>query len=203
MWSLTTSPISVYPRPCGGASTVVSSMIRSRGLSPPVRGSPGEELAGERHDGSIPARAGEPRTCPSWRAPHPVYPRPCGGAHPVTFSAARIAGLSPPVRGSHPLELRGRAMPRSIPARAGEPDRRWCAPRCGRVYPRPCGGAQLTRYGLVELAGLSPPVRGSQLWMTSTGGLMRSIPARAGEPSIHAIDRDTTPVYPRPCGGAP
>ena len=81
------------------------------------------------------------------------------------------------MRGSRITVIRGPAPDRSIPARAGEPN------RYGIVYPRPCGGAgkdvHLTGFG----KGLSPPVRGSRYAAAIARSLeQRSIPARAGEP---------------------
>ena len=51
----------VYPRPCGGASDTTWAFQGPPGLSPPVRGSRAYVAATRARDGSIPARAGEPR----------------------------------------------------------------------------------------------------------------------------------------------
>ena len=50
--------------------------------------------------------------------------------------------------------------------------------------------------------GLSPPVRGSPVNGLSDTGILRSIPARAGEPIPGDWICSLTVVYPRPCGGA-
>ena len=70
----------VYPRPCGGASSISLIVSSLRGLSPPVRGSLVSTLCETGMSGSIPARAGEPIPAPRRTSARPVYPRPCGGA---------------------------------------------------------------------------------------------------------------------------
>ena len=91
------------------------------GLSPPVRGSHFEIEAGPNLWGSIPARAGEPSPLERSGAVTQVYPRPCGGARESGGRQDADRGLSPPVRGSHRLQLAESLADRSIPARAGEP----------------------------------------------------------------------------------
>ncbi len=53
----------VYPRPRGGASVWSAVPTFRAGLSPPARGSPAPALPVTRCTRSIPARAGEPRSC--------------------------------------------------------------------------------------------------------------------------------------------
>jgi len=53
-------PNGVYPRACGGAPSHQKRLLSKSGLSPRVRGSPNPNDLGDRHEGSIPARAGEP-----------------------------------------------------------------------------------------------------------------------------------------------
>ena len=134
-------------------------MLIIRGLSPRVRGNqlPRHQLLGMR--GSIPACAGEPRSCAAAAQSHAVYPRVCGGTRwgafcPSLFSVyprvcegtgvamqppAGVQGLSPRVRGNLLPPLVQPDILRSIPACAGEPS---CG-SAGRsrwwVYPRVCG----------------------------------------------------------------
>ena len=192
----------VYPRPCGGALLLDCDGELRRGLSPPVRGSPRRSGRSGLPRGSIPARAGEPY--PPIPAPSatPVYPRPCGGAAHEHIQRQKSAGLSPPVRGSHLPQPRLVRLPRSIPARAGEPDCARLHLNIYEVYPRPCGGAVIRGKLQVVYRGLSPPVRGSRIAPACTSTSTRSIPARAGEPSSVGSFRSSTAVYPRPCGGA-
>ena len=51
----------VYPRVCGGTTACCASMLENSGLSPRVRGNPGQHSPILPADGSIPACAGEPK----------------------------------------------------------------------------------------------------------------------------------------------
>ena len=108
----------VYPRACGGTREIRACEGRGQGLSPRVRGNQRAADPLEFRHGSIPARAGEPRSSPftSWCSG--VYPRACGG----TWG--------------------------SIPARAGEPPTHQPNRAGRRVYPRACGGTRRMADGL-------------------------------------------------------
>ena len=156
---------SVYPRVCGGTGSAARST--QRGSIPACAGEPRSCCS----IGSIPACAGEP---PAIRVASRVYPRVCGG----TGSAARWGmhnGLSPRVRGNPARWGRtqrtgmrwtlGHLEDRSIPACAGEPSSE-------------------------VKAALSPRVRGNHFSSIASGRRLSAIPACAGER-----------VYPRVCGG--
>ena len=75
--------------------------------------------------GSIPARAGEPFASLIANRLCQVYPRACGGTFYARPLLKPSQGLSPRVRGNlqrndHHWDYWG-----SIPARAGEPTRKW------------------------------------------------------------------------------
>ena len=177
-------------------------MIPEAGLSPPTRGSRGTARPVRSDRGSIPAHAGEPRVR-SRRSCRPgVYPRPRGGAPGGRRLRERRGGLSPPTRGSHCLDIRRGRPPRSIPAHAGEPRAPAVASCPSAVYPRPRGGAFLTRLQIVGSRGLSPPTRGSPVHPRGSRCHPRSIPAHAGEPLGEVAAREQGWVYPRPRGGA-
>ena len=111
------------------------------------------------------------------------------------------AGLSPRVRGNPDGSDNNAAIDGSIPARAGEPNlrcrRRWST----RVYPRACGGTEPALSSTLEYAGLSPRVRGNHIEASARELLLRSIPARAGEPYMAFLFLAMNAVYPRACGG--
>ena len=76
----------------------------------------------------------------------PVYPRVCGGTDREMKKRARLAGLSPRVRGNLMRMAANGLVVGSIPACAGEP----LAHAAGvgqsiQVYPRVCGGTQIQR----------------------------------------------------------
>ena len=193
----------VYPRVCGGAGPIMPFMGPVTGLSPRVRGSPGQRDTAPRRRGSIPACAGEPAT-PSWsRASRWVYPRVCGGAPNPLFSPTRMSGLSPRVRGSPGSVHASRICVGSIPACAGEPRSASGAATSPWVYPRVCGGAIASGMVSRTRRGLSPRVRGSPSLQGLVADRHGSIPACAGEPSGRTACPGSAWVYPRVCGGAP
>ena len=139
--------VEVYPRVCGGTSTLVAISQLLPGLSPRVRGNlvnRAHQIHGAR---SIPACAGEPGGGATRDKIQGVYPRVCGGTTPWSRLCSRPIGLSPRVRGNPPLGLAFAGQQGSIPACAGEPF--FCCPsicRC-RVYPRVCGGTSASGGG--------------------------------------------------------
>ena len=148
-----------------------------------MRGNLSDSPAASAKIRSIPARAGEPQAGSSIRTERRVYPRACGGTSVLPSQASPAGGLSPRVRGNRSWKSTVWIPPGSIPARAGEPpngDHMFKEPP---VYPRACGGTIPSARQAITVQGLSPRVRGN----LNSGGRMptglRSIPARAGEPS--------------------
>ena len=92
-------------------------------------------------------------------------------------------GLSPRVRGNHPQRNPAAAVPRSIPACAGEPVDTSGSVRTYTVYPRVCGGTTTMPVGAEVLSYLSPRVRGNHVLPDAGLKRYRSIPACAGEPT--------------------
>ena len=153
--------LGVYPRVCGGTSTDGSETGIYEGLSPRVRGNPLRDLMCSPTFGSIPACAGEPRSCSVRSASLRVYPRVCGGTHHGCNFSPCQAGLSPRVRGNPPQPRRFFVRPGSIPACAGEPATAAAIPQGDRVYPRVCGGTRSLSSPQSGKKGLSPRVRGN------------------------------------------
>ncbi len=171
------------------------------GLSPRVRGNHRRRAGLSACCGSIPARAGEPfgfrRSVVSSR----VYPRACGGTPRLRKRKSPAAGLSPRVRGNQ-LKIKNKLLSRgSIPARAGEPLALLASVLSGKVYPRACGGTRPPSAAARPRQGLSPRVRGNRTHRKAAERVIRSIPARAGEPRRAARARSRPRVYPRACGG--
>ena len=74
-------------------------------------------------------------------------------------------GLSPPTRGSRKQGENVSPILRSIPAHAGEPRHPRTNHLLPGVYPRPRGGADTASCTICLICGLSPPTRGSLLWL--------------------------------------
>ena len=139
-------------------------------------GHPLHELA----DGSIPARAGEPRH---------------------GDKRHRTEGSIPARAGNRDWEQRQDGYGRSIPARAGEPASRSPSQSSESVYPRACGGTRPARRPCPCAQGLSPRVRGNRRDNVAIVVFDGSIPARAGEPGAARPSPYRRGVYPRACGG--
>ena len=153
-------------------------------------------------EGLSPRVRGEPTSAGYSGTSSAVYPRVCGGtAYQVTITKNR-QGLSPRVRGNRVTSDSPGSPARSIPACAGNRDSpfpvsgfRRSIPACAgephahpheqpqsQVYPRVCGGTQLTRNNAGGGEGLSPRVRGNPKQAMDEAAYYRSIPACAGEP---------------------
>ena len=156
------SAVAVYPRACGGTGKSRAVRMIMPGLSPRVRGNPLRGISKELNEGSIPARAGEPRSWIPASGWERVYPRACGGTSRASRSPTKSCGLSPRVRGNQIVRVKRRPQNRSIPARAGEPHPIPLSAHSMKVYPRACGGTLNSRSNNIEHEGLSPRVRGNR-----------------------------------------
>ena len=208
---------------CGGTRPRQRIRFALDGLSPRVRGNPGQAYRVQATAGSIPACAGEPspagRCPPAMRvyprvcggtplrpaAVHPpapeVYPRVCGGTCGRVMVAPDTDGLSPRVRGNPVPPNAPPKKERSIPACAGEPQTGYDMGAADPVYPRVCGGTRFMTATGNEYRGLSPRVRGNRGHGVSRPGVCGSIPACAGEPPGCGARARGVEVYPRVCGG--
>ena len=83
-------PAAVYPRVCGGTSTVTRPSCLARGLSPRVRGNLPHDFHVPSFPRSIPACAGEPHLTSTMTHLYKVYPRVCGGT-PITPPSSKIS----------------------------------------------------------------------------------------------------------------
>ena len=111
----------VYPRACGGTPIIAVIVVVVLGLSPRLRGNRSPCGWRLRHDGSIPAPAGEPSAAAAFRCRRTVYPRACGGTTSTVPPSLQLTGLSPRLRGNRGGGAGGAAGIGSIPAPAGEP----------------------------------------------------------------------------------
>ena len=194
-------PPGVYPRVCGGTEQAGAAAAGEMGLSPRMRGNPGDSDGNWSDWRSIPAYAGEPHCGAAEPGRQWVYPRVCGGTPIRRRFSRRRKGLSPRMRGNlrrrrHTGRRRG-----SIPAYAGEPLTRKQSGLYMGVYPRVCGGTAFVRPPPSPIAGLSPRMRGNLITVAMLAENAGSIPAYAGEPYEGKILDGLHRVYPRVCGG--
>ena len=191
----------VYPRTGGGNEGIGTVAKTLSCLSPHGRGKRHRRKAGCGSRLSIPARAGETLPWSGYYMRRDVYPRTGGGNNRIHHPRRFVPCLSPHGRGKHPVAAAASLKNMSIPARAGETlpgKRRWLLV-C--VYPRTGGGnaGSLLRYGIGRC--LSPHGRGKRRPHLLHPHPRLSIPARAGETTIHPYYGYTDAVYPRTGGG--
>ena len=170
------------------------------GLSPHARGNREVKAHVWDRQRSIPARAGQPFLSASRAQATQVYPRTRGATSSVLGESSRAQGLSPHARGNHlalPFLL---PLPRSIPARAGQPGPASALDNDGKVYPRTRGATLNIASYAMRPPGLSPHARGNPHRQPVSSLRVGSIPARAGQPHSAASTSLALPVYPRTRG---
>ncbi len=167
------------------------------GLSPLARGTRFFGSATGRASRFIPAGAGNTLEAITLHQLISVYPR-WRGEHAVKALRSILnAGLSPLARGTLGHIQAAADQPRFIPAGAGNtPD--CCRRRPARtVYPRWRGEHKRWNAGKIPILGLSPLARGTHMRVIKDGGLVRFIPAGAGNTSPGATQLSLRSVYPR------
>ena len=177
------STSAVYPRTRGATATTVMIARMIGGLSPHARGNPVRLDVRRAEIGSIPARAGQPPMRNCTPVSDRVYPRTRGATPRWPRGRSRSFGLSPHARGNPPPPPPAASALRSIPARAGQPDRIERTEHVPTVYPRTRGATSARRLCSSCVRGLSPHARGNLLHALGYPCLSRSIPARAGQPA--------------------
>ena len=190
----------VYPRGCGENSSSLPASVRSRGLSPRVRGKPLRAPRAAFRARSIPAGAGKTQALWAAREMDWVYPRGCGENERVLWGRGAAEGLSPRVRGKPRRIARADTRERSIPAGAGKTPEGAGACAGGVVYPRGCGENTRSARAMCARGGLSPRVRGKPHRGEHGEPRPRSIPAGAGKTTISTEASPKHRVYPRGCG---
>ena len=124
-----------------------------------------------------------------------------GGTAYISAGYMKDRGLSPRVRGNHPILSHAETGEGSIPACTGEPFLLSQLPILLQVYPRVYGGTRPVRRSTISKCGLSPRVRGNRGVARSRPRRPRSIPACTGEPRTATQRRTAEAVYPRVYGG--
>ena len=184
----------------GGTASIDLRVASIGGLSPRARGNRRRRSAWDRHERSIPACAGEPRSNRQPRLAARVYPRVRGGTTKPKPRELPLYGLSPRARGNqNRAVVNGLALGLSPRARGNLHHQ---AEHIGRiVYPRVRGGTPGLVDGRLRPRGLSPRARGNRTKSSARRSNQGSIPACAGEPDILDNYKDKPPVYPRVRGG--
>ena len=151
----------------------------------------------------IPAHAGQTSWLPSGCAGYTDHPRACGANAPAGTTAQTPTGSSPRMRGKQAGPSISRRPRRIIPAHAGQTTRQTTSFISDSDHPRACGANDSEPWGLPDVHGSSPRMRGK---LGGAGAFIvkkRIIPAHAGQTRWHAPTRPISPDHPRACGANP
>ena len=113
---------------------------------------------------------------------------------------ATVSGSSPRMRGTHGLNLQHSGARRFIPAHAGNAHRLGIASTRCQVHPRACGERFVGLNFSSGHSGSSPRMRGTLRCRRRVAGLLRFIPAHAGNARAWGTGSIPTTVHPRACG---
>ena len=128
-----------HPRSCGANELTSSSIWRSAGSSPLVRGQPARRIISVFCVRIIPARAGPTAFLLFPGLPCADHPRSCGANHRHDASSIFCFGSSPLVRGQLAYRISRHAGYRIIPARAGPTPSKTLTLLSTEDHPRSCG----------------------------------------------------------------
>ena len=189
-----------HPRACGANGIECAHRTCRHGSSPRVRGKR-RRLQRRRGPGRIiPARAGQTSARDMSRNAYADHPRACGANATTAINVSGAAGSSPRVRGT-PLRKAGLVTNgRIIPARAGQTPRPRCRNMRATDHPRACGANGSSVRDSARRHGSSPRVRGKRVSCGICAGVLRIIPARAGQTRTGRCGSRTIPDHPRACG---
>jgi len=172
------------------------------GRSPRARGKLRQDSPADERERSIPACAGEAAHGFQALPIIGVDPRVRGGSRRASGSSSGRSGRSPRARGKREHERERVRARGSIPACAGEADRRCGSDASRWVDPRVRGGSERAARIIERLAGRSPRARGKRSPRGRTARRPRSIPACAGEAVPIGSNVQRAPVDPRVRGGS-
>ena len=200
---LTALTRAVHPRACGerarekwGARADAGSSPRLRGTAPRA----GRLCPGLRF---IPAPAGNGSDQHAVFEAASVHPRACGERRSSASALARTAGSSPRLRGTGLRKSTSERVGWFIPAPAGNGLPRRGERSHAAVHPRACGERVEFFQRLVGYAGSSPRLRGTAATRAYPPGIVRFIPAPAGNGFCVAACSSNSSVHPRACGERP
>ena len=148
----------------------------------------------------IPARAGQTSAVNISTWSHADHPRACGANDQPEVGFDLRIGSSPRVRGKLRHTTEHHRRQRIIPARAGQTTGDIDLGDNRSDHPRACGANFLARTAYARSFGSSPRVRGKRENAAVEVGLVRIIPARAGQTSRLLVARIRFSDHPRACG---
>ena len=190
----------VHPRACGEFKCGKPRRSAASGSSPRMRGIRSMHRSYLLRARFIPAHAGNsaaghPRGC--GRA---VHPRACGEFAVADPEQEVTHGSSPRMRGIRRRLGDGAGQRRFIPAHAGNSRRLLAVRTSSAVHPRACGEFRGGRDRAPAAGGSSPRMRGIHRQQARRLGILRFIPAHAGNSCGRRRSQASAAVHPRACG---
>ena len=174
--------------------------ILSSGSSPRLRGTGFILSMGCPSLRFIPAPAGNSQASGPFFFAIPVHPRACGEQFGMSVDSKGRPGSSPRLRGTVIHVCSSTGFLRFIPAPAGNRCTYKPFSKHFPVHPRACGEQQETTGGSLSEFGSSPRLRGTDCAAWEDAGLMRFIPAPAGNSAETMPSIVPRSVHPRACG---
>ena len=132
-----------------------------------------------------------------------AHPRRCGADPRYQFLTVCADGSSPQVRGRYLRKVRPSISWRLIPAGAGQINQKREHQQKPRAHPRRCGADLTPNEKITEDKGSSPQVRGRCTSYHRRLGLIRLIPAGAGQIRQPESCIRARAAHPRRCGADP
>ncbi len=194
------APAPVHPRGCGERGSRPPWHWPPAGSSPRVRGTPQPAARLCAASRFIPAGAGNAPVRLPRRTGRAVHPRGCGEREISRFLGRPVHGSSPRVRGTRIADLGRARAGRFIPAGAGNACPFSSINVVLPVHPRGCGERDWVAVESPTDHGSSPRVRGTLRGWSTRRGILRFIPAGAGNALSRSSNGANPPVHPRGCG---
>ena len=189
-----------HPRACGANRFRWNLNHVASGSSPRMRGKPISMSSVVVDPRIIPAHAGQTCSVLTIMAGSADHPRACGANERSAWLFAVESGSSPRMRGKLVAYLPANRRPRIIPAHAGQTIGRRSSSKWTSDHPRACGANDAGGGGLHVGSGSSPRMRGKPHRATNIPGLVRIIPAHAGQTTALASFHRVLSDHPRACG---
>ena len=169
-----------HPRACGELRFVLCCACDGGGSSPRMRGTLGLQHLNIEINRIIPAHAGNSSRLTRRRRQTPDHPRACGELLHNSSGSTEPTGSSPRMRGTQCFVQQARACARIIPAHAGNSVSCCAARAMAADHPRACGELLARARSICLGIGSSPRMRGTHVHPSVTPGVLRIIPAHAG-----------------------
>ena len=174
-------PESDHPRACGANSASRLANSAAIGSSPRMRGKRTSHERINEPRRIIPAHAGQTEQEPCGTRGAADHPRACGANSRLVRCNGPEIGSSPRMRGKRMAVLLTSRYTRIIPAHAGQTCCRSIACRRRTDHPRACGANPRHDQPRAGTPGSSPRMRGKPASTDMSFGIVRIIPAHAGQ----------------------